>query len=258
MGPERNTSGYLAQKLYKPDSPLTTGKATTQLLQEKQHFTDAARSLSPEAKSMVPAMYGFQERQGPGGQLRHTSQHEYVPNVSSLRKDPMAVHHAQAIQDTVVKPLEQKGMFMRDIARVHEGQLAGNASNVGSTPQGPKVLDFLPTSEHSPVAVVTKGNRDLAIPASSSSGRMDTGYGEHNMPRLRKDVYNPSADYKMPSLAPPPGKPSIPPPFKPTIPARPMAAAGQLATRLEQRAPAALTAVTKPVGGALRAIAGHL
>lgn len=238
--PAPNASGYLAQKVYKPDSPLTTGQDTSKLLQMKQQYTDKARALSPEAKQMVPAMYGHKEIQGPEGQLRHVSQHEYVPGVSSLRKDPNAVANAQRVQDVVAKPMAAKGMPIGDIARTHNGQLGGNISNVAMTPQGPKVIDFLPHGENSPVGVIQRGEHDYAIPSSSGSGRGDTGYGKHNLNQLRRDVYRPQAGYKQPAL------PEVANPLSSAVTAKTVQAPAA------QAAQTAVTRAAKPVSGVVQ------
>jgi len=257
--PAPNASGYVAQKVYKPDSPLSTGQDTSDLLKLKQQYTDKARSISPEAKEMVPAMYGHKEIQGPGGQLRHISQHEYVPGVKSLAKDQNAVAHAQKVQDVVAGPMAAKGMPIGDIARVHNGQLAGNASNVAMTASGPKVIDFLPHGQSSPVGVLQKGEHDYAMPASSGGGRLDTGYGKHNMNQLRRDVYRPSANYKPPPL--PTGLPGATPVSqvsKATAAVTPAAKAMQQGAHAAQAA-TTVTKAVKPVaqlGKTLPAAAG--
>jgi hypothetical protein len=255
MGPISNRSGYIAQKLYKPDSPLTTGKDTTNLLREKQYYTQAARNLSPEAKSMVPAMHGFREIQGPGGELRHMSQHEFVQGGEMIGRVPAATGLAQTqrLHEAVVQPLAKKGLPMGDISRIHEGQLAGNTGNVLSTPTGPKLIDFLPHSKSSPVSVVQQGSNDLAIPASSGGGRLDTMYGDHNMNQLRQEVFRPGSSH-----------PALAPTIRPPPPAAPIAktVAGSLAkpmqtavTKIEGKLAPAATSLAgrapKPISGAL-------
>jgi hypothetical protein len=96
--------------------------------------------------------------------------------------------------------MARKGMPVADVPRVHEGGVGGNVSNAMNTPQGPKLLDFLPQGQGAPVRVLKKGEHDLAMQATSGSGRMDTGYDTHNMNQLRRDVHRPSANYKMPAL----------------------------------------------------------
>lgn len=276
MGPETNTSGYLAQKIYKPDSPLSTGQDTSKLLAMKKQYTDTARSLSPEAREMVPAMYGHREIQGPGGQLRHVSQHELVEGAGSLRKDPNAVLQAQRVHDVVAKPMAERGMPLGDIARVHEGRLAGNTGNVVTSPAGPKVIDFLPGGKDSPVAVHQIGQHDIATPSGSGYTHnvggvqiKDTAYNKSNVNQLRRDVFRPQANYQPPALAPdvvqearraqrramPVGgfRAAAPPPTPKASPfglteIRPTAVAK---TQLAPAAEAA-TAVTKPLSQTLR------
>lgn len=215
MGSAENQSGLIARKVYKPDSPIATGQNMSNLLQQKQEMTNTARGISPQAKQMVPEMMGHQQIQGPGGQVRNLSEHEYVPNAKSLHSSPAGVAHAQRVQRTVAAPMAAQGQGMGDIARVHEGQLAGNVSNVAMTPKGPKVMDFLPEQfGGGKGGVFQKGQHDLAYSQGLGSGRMDTGYDKSNMNQLRKDVYRPQANYQPPALpgestpAPPSGNPT--------------------------------------------------
>lgn len=235
-----NQSGYIAQKVYKPDSPVAVGGGMTELLQTKQHMTDTARSISPEAKSMVPAMYGHKTIEG-GGQIRHVSQHEFVPGLQSLHQDPNASSHVHDMQRQVAGPMAAKGMPMRDIPRLHaeDGHvgIGGNASNMGVSPSGPKVIDFLPeaTMHDKGYALVRQhGPHDL-VSSTMGSGRMDTGYGEHNLNQLRRDVYKPSAGYQQPSL-------SVAPPVGSNLPTAPISG-----VRASTPAPVSAMAKTMPV-----------
>lgn len=204
--PAPNEGGYLARKLYKPDSPIATGKDTTNLLALKQQYTDTARSLSPQARQMVPAMYGFKELQGPAGQIRHISDHEYVPNLKGLEQSASPIAHAQRVQDVVAKPMAARGMPMGDIARPFDAGpafgtvLGGNASNVGMTAKGPKIVDFLPNGKDSPVSVAEHGPLDIATPAQSGGGRSDTKYNAGNVNQLRRDVFRPQAPAPKPAV----------------------------------------------------------
>lgn len=197
-------SGYVARKVYKPDSPIATGENMSALLSQKKQMTDAARGLSPQAEQMVPQMFGHQQIQGPGGQVRNISEHEFVQGAKSLRSSSAPVAHVKRLEQTVLKPMEEKGMPMRDVARVHNGGLGGNTSNVMMTAKGPKVIDFLPQNFQTPTGgmggVVQRGQHDLAY-STVGSGRTDTGYGGHNLNQLRKDVYRPSANYQAPPIA---------------------------------------------------------
>lgn len=209
--PAPNESGYIARKVYKPDSPIATGEGMGQLLQTKQQMTNSARSLSPDAKSMVPAMYGHQQIQGPEGQLRHVSEHEYVPGLKSMKHystNAGDIEQVANMQRHVAGPMAAKGMAMRDIPRLHmEGgavSVGGNASNLGVSPQGPKVIDFLPEGMTSSTSggmmgVLQKGRDDIAY-SQLGSGRTDTAYGSHNLNQLRRDVFRPTANYSPPAL----------------------------------------------------------
>ena len=112
QAPAPNPSGDFAQKLYKPDSGVSRGEGTTELLHQKQVMTDTARSMSPEARNMVPAMYGSEAHQTPGG-LRHTSRHEYIPNIVE-HPDPMGA--AAQAHKQVLGPMARKGLIMQDVA----------------------------------------------------------------------------------------------------------------------------------------------
>ncbi len=275
-----NQSGYVAQKIYKPDSPIATGENMSQLLQTKKQMTDTARGLSPEAKAMVPEMYGHKTIQGPGGQMRHVSQHEYVPGLQSMKHystNAGDIENVNKMQRTVAGPMAAKGTPMRDVPRLamHGGQVqvGGNASNMGMSPQGPKVIDFLPegmSSSSSPgsMGVMQKGRDDVAF-SQLGSGRTDTAYGKQNLNQLRKDVYRPQANYQPPSLAPPPPRATSLPPAAsqaPTAMARPSAAmaptvrptaAGTLATKAVGSAvPQAATQATKATSMAGKAVSG--
>ena len=275
MGSAENQSGLLARKVYKPDSPIATGQNMTNLLGQKQEMTNTARGISPQAKQMVPEMMGHQQIQGPGGQIRNLSEHEYVPNAKSLHSSPAGVAHAQRVQQTVAAPMAAQGQGMGDIARVHEGQLAGNVSNVAMTPKGPKVMDFLPEQfGGGKGGVFQKGPHDLAYSQGLGSGRNDTGYDKSNMNQLRKDVYRPQANYQQPALA---GQPaSAPPPSgnptrmeKPPAPMPAQTPSRMAATNVGGRpvpsaptggitSPAALAktqvAAPSPIQGALRGV----
>lgn len=196
VGP--NQSGYLARKIYKPDSPLATGADMTQVLQAKQHAINTARSLGPEAREMVPDMYGHREMRT-GNQIRHTSDHEYIPMGGKVKESPEMV---QKMQDTVVKPLRDKGIHIGDLPEVRDGKVVGNASNMLAAQGGGKIIDFAP---HVPGKVELHGTS-----ISTSTGRTDTAFNKSNLPSLRKEVYNPTQGYhpSMGALAPNRGVPS--------------------------------------------------
>lgn len=151
-----NDSGYLARKLYKPDSDITRGEHTNQMLHQKQQITNEARALSPEAKSIVPDMYGHKTT-GTGGLQRTTSDHEYVHGLSDIRgqktvtptgnqwsRAPSArTADLEHVQDKVLKPMESRGKMLADTV----GARGTNYGNVMNSPTGPKVMDFLPVVE---------------------------------------------------------------------------------------------------------------
>jgi hypothetical protein len=189
-----NESGLMARKLYKPDSTISRGEFTPQLLAQKQQVTDAARSLSPEAKAMVPAMYGHATA-GTGGLQRSTSTHEFVPGISDLRgknigsEDQKIWSRGQQgrqdlsnIQEKVLNPMAAKGHTMADTVSAS----GTNYGNVVNSPQGPKVLDFLPQS---------KGQLNPAIQSFGKYAPTKTQFAEGeahgNMQSLRKEVFNP-------------------------------------------------------------------
>lgn len=187
--PGANESGVLVRKLYKPDSPLHRGEFTPQVLQQKQEFTDRARALSPEARSMVPAMYGHQvlnADKGPELQ-RAVSFHEHVPQMTDVHgMNPQQVaamkEHAQR---TLLKPMEQQGMHMRDLIS-RKGDV--NPGNLVMTPQGPKAIDFMPGdfragAGKSPMV----SSMEKYVPSSEQSVFHEKG----QLGQLRREVFNP-------------------------------------------------------------------
>ncbi len=195
QAPAPNESGLIARKLYKPDSDISRGEFTGQLLEQKQRITDEARALSPEAKNMVPAMYGHSTR-GQGALQRHTSTHEFVPGLSDLRGNNISGDPSKTVwsrgqqfrgdlknvQDTVLNPMAAKGKTMADTIST----TGTNYGNVVNSPQGPKVLDFLPNirGEKNPA---TESFRTYAPEGS----RFVEGGAGGNMKALRKEVFNP-------------------------------------------------------------------
>lgn len=190
-----NESGYLARKLYKPDSDISRGEFTPQLLAQKQQITDQARALSPEAKNLVPAMYGHQTM-GTGPLQRSTSFHEYVPGVSDLRGKnigaaggrevwsnmPGARSQLANIQQTVLNPMHARGMTMADTI----SSTGTNYGNVVQTAHGPKILDFLPdvAGQKNPAA---ESFRTYAPEGS----QFVEGGAKGSLGELRKEVFNP-------------------------------------------------------------------
>jgi hypothetical protein len=200
---------------------------------------------------MVPDMYGHREMRT-GNQIRHTSDHEYIPMGGKVKESPEMV---QKMQDTVVKPLRDKGIHIGDLPEVRDGKVVGNASNMLAAQGGGKIIDFAP---HVPGKVELHGTS-----ISTSTGRTDTAFNKSNLPSLRKEVYNPTQGYhpSMGALAPNRGVPSQangPMSQASTAIARPRAAApvATAMTRPAGMATEAATAVArKPLTGAVGALA---
>lgn len=192
-----DVSGYVAKKLYKPDSFVSRGEQTSELLRQKQHYTDTARALSPEARKIVPAMYGHQEIQGPQGQLRHVSEHEYVPGVQSLKASPTRIEDVAHVEQHFTKPMKAKDMRVGDVGFLNEERkITGNYSNIAHSPQGPKVLDFIPQGRDRNVLMDNKGTVIYSQYDNKSSN-----YGGHNMNELRREVHRPGSAPSVPRAA---------------------------------------------------------
>lgn len=230
---EKNESGYLARKLYKPDSSISRGEFTPQLLQQKQQLTDSARAMSPEAKNMVPAMYGH-ETHGTGGLQRSTSFHEYVPGISDLRGIKQDVGGREQfsrprekymgdienVENKVLNPMKQQGMTLGDTVRAKSSGGKGiNWGNVVQSPQGPKVLDFLPSvqGQSNPAFESYKAHFGNLQPGQEASG---SRFGEQTgVAPLRKEVFNPQMNVTKPVNPPTPPIQSGVRPSAPTVPA---------------------------------------
>lgn len=248
--------GLFARKLYKPDSPITRGADTTALLAEKKIMTDTARSISPEARAATPAFHSFQELHSGTPNTRHISDHEYVPGLRKLDK-ATAQGPVNQFQQQVVKPLEARGMNMRDVPQVDpSGKVVGNASNVMVTPQGQvKVLDFLPQNQSTPVQMIGHG---VATPYKN----LESSFTDRPMNELRKEVYRPSQHFPLQNeadfgpridssvstgtpvmgrAAPPPATPST----RPLRPGRAPVATSTPVTRVERPASSGMSA-TQP------------
>lgn len=165
-GPYQQAEGLFVRKMYKPDSPITRGDFTTELLKQKQLATQSAREISPEARKMMPAMLGY-EQLGSGPTMRHVSYHEYVPGLKDVRAavpDPVKRYDViGGVQKTVLDPAKAKGTALGDTVKrvktpwtTRVQQAVGlkpkstfetraiNWGNIAMTPSGPKVVDFLP------------------------------------------------------------------------------------------------------------------
>lgn len=186
--------GVFARKYYKPDSIVTRGSDTSVLLAEKKIMTDHARSLSPEAREMTPAFHNFQELHSGTPNLRHISDHEYVPDMKPLTHATAPAATA-ALQSKVVQPLQAKGMDMGDVPYFRDGQVRGNASNLMQTPDGKtKLIDFLPKNSTSPVLTYDGG---FVTPYGAES----SAFSDKSMNHLRKEVHKPTTHYPSAQLA---------------------------------------------------------
>lgn len=184
--PGANESGVLVRKLYKPDSPLHRAEFTPQVLQQKQEFTDTARALSPEAKSLVPAMYGHQTlhaEKGPELQ-RAVSFHEHIPQmrgIDSMNPEQIAALKAHT-QKHLLDPMAAQGKRVGDLI-TRRGEI--NPGNLVQTPTGPKAIDFLPSKTDS--KSLTLQSFDKYKPLEQPSVFHD----KSQLGALRKEVFNP-------------------------------------------------------------------
>lgn len=149
----QQAGGLHVEKFYNPNSDITQGDYTRQLVEKKKEFTDTARGMSPEAKSMVPDMYGHSSKNQNTPLQRTRSTHEFVGGASNLHDLPAQQHEPllDQVERHVISPMKARGMSMGDT--MHEGPSRYNPNeitrkvnfgNVVNSPQGPKVLDFLP------------------------------------------------------------------------------------------------------------------
>lgn len=194
-----NESGVYARKLYKPDSTVTQGEYTPRLIAQKQQMTDAARALSPEAKAMVPDMYGHQTlNAGDPNKARSISNHEYVPGMSDIRgkntgtadkpiwnrQNNGASRDISAIEDKVIRPLQAQGHEMKDVLRQMGGSEM-NYGNVASTPSGPKIVDFIPEMKGQ-----ARPHLQSFVKYSPEAQRMQFNQ-KGALPHLRREIFNP-------------------------------------------------------------------
>lgn len=195
-GTNPNESGYIARKMYKPDSYISQAEFTPQHVQQKMDMTQAARALSPEAKSMVPDMYGM-KTQGAGPTQRTMSYHEYVPGMQDLRgknigtaDKPIFSNREQgsqdlsAIKDKVIAPLRQQGMLMGDVT----GERGTNWGNVARARDGSaKVVDFLPAVAGESSHAAKSFAKYAPMPTMRHSPEGGGSLGD-----LRKEMYKPT------------------------------------------------------------------
>lgn len=192
LGPAPNASGDFARKLYKPDSYITQAEFTPKYLDQKQRMTDAARSLSPEAKQMVPEMYGHATR-GEGPTQRSSSFHEFVPGMREMQDGTAATNNTiNHVKDTVLNPLAlKKNMQMDDVSGMH----GTNLGNLVQSPTGPKVVDFKPLIQ----GEVQHDSRSFMKYAPMPTMR-HSPEGGGNLADLRKEQYKPTMQSNEASL----------------------------------------------------------
>jgi hypothetical protein len=191
------------RKMYKHDSPITQGSHTTQLLTQKQRVTDTARALSPEAKAMVPAMYGHKTL-GSGANLRHTSAHEFIPGLTEAgNRQKMRMEAGK----TVLDPMATKGVSLRDVRK--------NPGNLVSSPQGTKIVDFLPMEHGKSNPLADFGSTPEGKRARSLGEFSGTQYTEpKQVQQVRKDVFKSQGGSRQPKKVRigPAGTPRVKPP----------------------------------------------
>jgi len=195
------------RKMYKHDSPMTQGSHTTQLLKQKQRVTDTARALSPEAKAMVPAMYGHKTI-GSGANLRHTSAHEFIPGLTETGNRQKMIQDAGK---TVLDPMAAKGVSIRDVKK--------NPGNLVSSPQGTKIVDFMPMERGKPNPLAdfgsTPAGRSARSPDASGAPAKGTQYTKpEQLQQVRKDVFKSQGGSRQPKKVRigPAGTPRVKPP----------------------------------------------
>lgn len=137
------------EKFYNPESGISRGDYTRQLVEQKKKFTDTARAMSPEARAMVPEMHGSESKNIGTPTQRTRSTHEFVPGMQSMRQMDNRGEMLDQVEKNVISPMKARGMSMGDTMR-EDVDKAGdptrkvNFGNVVSSQTGPKVVDFLP------------------------------------------------------------------------------------------------------------------
>lgn len=205
--------GYVARKMYKPDSLIHQGDVTRQVLEQKQRLTDEAKKLAPQH---VVDMAGF-DRVGKGpGAAKYVSYHEYVPKHQDVRQ--MAEQHGgytraavtgplDEMERNVLNPMAQRGLKLNDVmgpSRWGEGISAAstptefgvnrkiNPGNVAFVPTAnggsqAKIMDFLPKIEGQPDLARNHIRQELnKNPFHTGVSRYD---GPGGLKDLRKDVF---------------------------------------------------------------------
>jgi hypothetical protein len=201
--------GYVARKMYKPDSILHRGEATRAVLNQKQLLTDKAQKIAPQH---VVGMAGFEQVGATTGTPRFVSYHEYVPKFKDYHQMNAqygvrgAMHPLGELEQNVLNPMSRRGMKLNDVygqfrngvgieaqdfqthfqPQINPGNVAYVQGSDGK--HVAKVMDFLPKIE---------GQADIArdfqrVQESEHPGRIlgpskydqKGGIGE-----LRKDVF---------------------------------------------------------------------
>lgn len=177
-GDRKLPGGYIARKMYKPDSRLHRGEHTRKILEMKQQFTDEMRN-NPSMREHVLDMAGHKEV-APG---KFVSYHEYLPDLQEWDPSKQGRHNTEKAVDTilrkVVDPMAEKDKIVHD-AVMRNGFFGRsiNAGNVAMVPDGaggytPKIVDFIP-------AEMKRGR--LNSPA-------DDWVGAHPVEAKRQSVY---------------------------------------------------------------------
>jgi hypothetical protein len=132
-GAGRGESGLIARKLYNPESSITRGENTRELIKLKQRVSDAAEKETP---GLFSKMYSGEELQTPRG-LRHVSHHEYVPGVTpghAIPSDREAMKHLRGQLDVVGR---RSGTHVADaVIDIHENMGAMARIPMGETSPG--------------------------------------------------------------------------------------------------------------------------
>jgi len=210
--------GYVARKIYKPNSPLHRGEVTRKVLEQKKEMTDAAQKLAPQH---VVGMAGFEQVGKAPGAPRFASYHEYVPKFKDFHQmqerhvglgiSPEATGPLDAMEQNLLNPMARRGMQLNDVMGPappgHGVQAARNPTSFGrgrrinagnvafvedsSGKAQAKVMDFLPRIEGQPDLArefeQRQGARDLLNPLHDHGPNKYDQKG--GLAQLRKDVF---------------------------------------------------------------------
>lgn len=201
--------GYVARKMYKPDSILHRGEVTRAVLNQKQLLTDKAKKIAPQH---VVGMAGFEQVGRTTGDPRFVSYHEYVPKFKEF--DQVEARHGYGatigplgeLEQNVLNPMSRRGMKLNDVygrfrdgvgieaqdfpthfaPQVNPGNVAFVQGSDGKYTA--KVMDFLPKIE---------GQADIARNFQRAQEWKDRGKirgpskydARDGIGELRKDVF---------------------------------------------------------------------